>query len=158
VSGFASTLDIVPTIAGLTQSALPSNPLDGVDIWPMLTGAAESVDRPLFLYFDYWNLQCARLGRWKVHLSRYNSPAYTPEPRVGRFNLRLTLPELYDLETDSEESADGSGDHPEIVADIRARVEHLLPTLPVQVQAAWQDTLNRPVYNNTPGAWPIPIL
>jgi len=157
VRGFASTLDILPTIAGLTHAALPANPLDGVDIWPMLTGEAENVDRPLFLYFDYWNLQCARLGRWKLHLARNNSPAFTPEPKAGRFNLRLTSPELYDIDKDPEESADVAGNNPGIVADIRARVDGLLPTFPAQVLAAWNDTLKRPVYGNTSGAWPVPF-
>ena len=123
----------------------------------MLTGEAESVDRPLFLYFDFWNLQCARLGRWKLHLARYNSPAFTPEPKVGRFNLRLTSPELYDLDADSEESADVSAENPGIVADIRARVNNLLPTFPAEVRAAWNDTMRRPVDSNTAGAWPVPL-
>jgi arylsulfatase A len=127
----ASTLDILPTVAGLANAALPPNPVDGVDIWPVMTGEADSVDRPLFLYFDYYNLQCVRSGRWKLHMARYNSPAYTPEPKVGRYNLRLLTPELYDLDTDSEESA--------------------------EVQAEWRDTQHRAVYPNTPGAWPVPI-
>jgi hypothetical protein len=37
----------------------PANRLDGVDIWPPLSGAATNVDRDVFLYFDGWNLQCA---------------------------------------------------------------------------------------------------
>lgn len=155
---FASTLDILPTIAALTHAALPANPLDGVDLWPLLSNEAVNVDHPLFLYFDFWNLQCARLGHWKLHLARHNNPAFTPEPQVGRYNLRLTSPELYDLNRDSAESADLSADHPGIVADIRARVEQLLPTLPVPVQAAWADTQRRKVHHTTPGGWPVPIL
>ncbi len=158
VTSMASTLDILPTVAGLTKAALPNNPLDGVDIWPVLTGEADSIDRPLFLYFDYWSLQCVRLDNWKLHLARNNSPAYTPEPKVGRYNLRLLNPELYDLDTDSEESTDVSADNPDIVADLQARVSRLLPSLPSQVQADWKATQNRGVYPNTPGAWPVPII
>ena len=158
VRGFASTLDMLPTIASLTNSGLPPNPLDGVDIWPVLTGEAESVERPLFLYFDDWHLQCARSGRWKLHLARYNSAAFTAEPREGRFNLRLINPELYDLDADSAESADNSADNPGIVADLRSRVESLLPTLPANVQTAWNQTQKRAVHANIPGGWPVPIL
>ena len=156
VRSFASTMDILPTVAGLAQTPLPANPLDGVDIWPMLTGEADDVRRPLFLYFDTWDLQCARLGRWKLHVARHNAPAYTPEPKVGLMNLRLVYPELYDMETDSGESADASGDNPGIVADIVARINSLLPSLPQQVRNAWADTQRRPVNPNTPGAWPTP--
>lgn len=83
--------------------------------------------------------------------------AYTPEPKVGQFNLALLSPELYDLETDPTESADLSDENPEIVADIKARVEQMLPSLPVEVQRARADTLRRPVVPNTSGAWPVPI-
>ena len=158
VNSFASTLDILPTIAGLAQAPLPGNPLDGVDIWPVLGGQQESVNRPLFLYFSGWELQCARQGPWKLHLARYNTPAYTPEPKVGLFNLRLINPELYNIDADPEEADDVSNEHPDIVANIQAGVAQMLPGLPSQVQAAWHDTQNRAVYPNTPGAWPVPIL
>ena len=52
VDAMASTLDLLPTIAGLTGAPLPPAPLDGVDIRPLLTGEAASVPRDLFLYFS----------------------------------------------------------------------------------------------------------
>jgi hypothetical protein len=70
----------------------------------------------------------------------------------------LINPELYDIDTDPEEAEDTSAQNPEIVADIQNRVAQLLPGLPSQVQSAWQDTQNRAVNPNEPGAWPIPIL
>jgi arylsulfatase A len=157
VKPLASTMDLLPTIAGLTNAKLPANPVDGVDIWPLLTGQGRPSERPPFLYFADWNLQCARVGRWKLHLARYNTPAYSPMPKVGYYNLRLLSPELYDLENDPEEAEDVSDSHPEIVANIRTQVEQMLPALPAKVQAAWQDTQSRPVYPNTPGALPEPI-
>ena len=158
VDSFATALDILPTIANFTNVPLPENSMDGVDIGPVLMGQAESVDRPLFLYFNYWDLQCARMGQWKLHMSRGNTPAYTPTPSVGYFNLRLINPELYDIDTDPEEAEDVSAQNPDIVAQIQAGVAQLLPGLPSQVQAAWQATQTQPVVPNEPGAWPVPIL
>ncbi len=157
VKAVSSVLDFLPTIAGLTNTNLPANPLDGVDIWPLLTGRGRPCDRPPFLYFADWNLQCARVGRWKVHFSRYNTPAYAPTPQVGYYNLRLLSPELYDIESDPEEAEDVSTNHPDIVARIRTQVEQMIPLMPVAVQAAWQDTQNRPVYPTDSGAWPQPV-
>jgi arylsulfatase A-like enzyme len=154
----ASTLDLLPTIAGFAQTPLPGNPLDGVDIGPLLTGTASEVDRPLFLYFSGWHLQCARLGPWKLHMSRGNVPAYTAEPKVGFFNLRLLNPELYHIDSDPEEAEDVSSQNPEIVADIQQRVAQMLLSFPSQVQAAWLETQNRPVHPNEPGAYPTPIV
>ncbi len=156
VEGFASALDLLPTFAGLTAAPLPGNPIDGVDIWPMMTGAADTVERPAFLYFDAWNLQAARLGHWKLHLSRYNTPAFTATPAVGRMNLRLLNPELYNLNEDPSEGYDVSEDHPEIVAQIQAQVRQYLLTMPAQVRQAWDDTQRRRVQANNPGEYPQP--
>jgi len=158
-NGFASLLDMLPTLAAVAGAPLPAARLDGVNIWPMMSGEVQEVERPLFLYFDSYNLQCARMGRWKLHLSRYNTPAFTAEPKVGRFNLRLVYPELYDLDVDPGESTDESSDNPEIVERIRAVVEReMLPTFPLEVQSAWTATQMRPVIPNQPGVWPEPIL
>ena len=77
-----------------------------------------------------------------------------PPPSGGRLNLPLPQPELYNLETDPEESYDVASDHPDVVAAIRARIDALLPTFPNEVRNAWQDTLNNPVGYTPPGALP----
>ncbi len=153
--GVASMLDVLPTLAGLTGAALPGKSLDGVDVWPLLIGQQPDVSRDVLLYFDDWNLQCARWGRWKVHLSRYNSVAWGPSPPEGRLNLPLPRPELYDLEADPGESYDVASQHPEIVAQIRARVMNLLPGFPAAVNTAWQDTQNYRVQDTPDGALPV---
>ena len=48
-----------------------------------------------FLYFDGWNIQCARLGSWKLHVARNNTPAWAPAPVGGVLNLPLAAPELF---------------------------------------------------------------
>ncbi len=156
IRSFASMLDLFPTIAALAAAPQPRNPMDGVNIWQVLTGEAEAVERPLFLYLDGYNLQCARLGRWKLHLSRYNGPAFVPPPEGGRVNLPLLNPELYDMETGPEESYNTASQNPMIVSDIRARVEAILPTLPAAVQSAWNDTVSRPAVYVNAGEYPSP--
>jgi arylsulfatase A len=76
--GIAGTVDILPTIARLCDARLPSKPLDGIDVWPMLCGQKPSIEREALLYFDDWNVQCARWGKWKLHMMRYNAPPYVP--------------------------------------------------------------------------------
>lgn len=154
--GLANAMDILPTLARLTGALLPAGPLDGADIWPMLSAASEEVDREPFLYFDFWNLQCARMGRWKLHMSRYNTRAWEPPPQGGRMNLPLPQPELYDMTEDPEEGYDLSGDFPEIVTEIRARVDRMLPTFPDPVRIAWRDTMRLAVEDTPAGAPPTP--
>ena len=155
--GVASQMDVLPTLARLTGAPLPGNPLDGIDIWPLLTGGQDSIERELLFYFDDWALQCARSGRWKLHVSRYNSVAWTPDPPGGRINLPLANPELYDVEDDPGESYDVSGDHPEIVAGIRRRMEELLPSFPGPVMSKWVETMNMKVQGGPCGALPVRV-
>src|SRR5581483_4859447 len=153
--GVATTMDVFPTLARLCNAPLPSNRLDGVDIWPLLTGRQDQVDRDVFLYFDDVFIQCARLGRWKLHVSRYNTKAWSPVPPGGKVNLPLPKPELYDLEKDFQESYDCAASHPEIVADIRAHILGLLPTFPDSVQGAWRDTMARKVQDVPDDGLPV---
>jgi len=153
----ASTLDFMPTIAGLCNATLPSNPMDGANIWPLLSGQVSDLQRPMFLYFDSWNLQCARSGPWKLHVSRYNDFAWSPDPIGGRLNLPLVNPELYHLEKDPDEGYDVAADNPAVVAQIQAAIQNALPTFPPQVMNAWNATMNTPVYTTPDGALPVAV-
>ena len=153
--GIAGTVDILPTIASLIGAALPDVVLDGLDIWPLMTGKKPGIDRrePL-LYFDDWNVQCARWGKWKLHFARYNSFVYGPAPSGGRVNLALRNQELYDLENDPQESYDVAAGNPEIVKDIQSRVERLLTGFPEEVRNAWRATQSRKTAPTPAGALP----
>ena len=151
----ATMMDLLPTFAGLARAELPAAPLDGVDIMPILTGDAESVEREPFFYFDDNHLQCVRLGRWKLHVARYNTPPWIPEPPGGRVNLPLAHPELYDVVTDPQESYDLAQEHPEIVWPLRAKIDTAMRTFPDAVRWSWADTLSRLVNGSPAGAWPV---
>ncbi len=149
----ATSMDIMPTLVSLCGAPSPPNPLDGVNIWPLMTGTGD-VARDIFLYFDTRYLQCARLGRWKLHVSRYNSYAWTPDPPGGRLNLPLPRPELYDIVADPSESCDLAAAHPDVVAEIMSRVNAALPSFPDVITNAWQETFSRQVYPTPSGALP----
>ena len=159
VSGaMANSMDILPTVARLCGAALPKTPLDGQDIWPWLAGTHGSQPAPsrsdVFLYFDSWFLQCARMGPWKLHLARYNTPPWIPLPDNWRVNLPLADPELYNLETDPAETCDVATYHPDIVAAITARVHALVPTFPATVQSLWASTMSMAPCYCPSGGWP----
>lgn len=152
-NALVSTMDFVPTLTAIAGAKGPSKQTDGVNIEGLLTGKSEPASREALLYFDNWNLQAARVGRWKLHVARHNTELYQAAPAGGRVNLRIN-PELYDLDRDPDESFDVASLHPEVVSDIQARIEKLLPTFPPEVQKAWDETQSRPFYHYTPGFRP----
>lgn len=143
--GMASVLDVVPTVARLSDAPSPPHPLDGVDIWPLLSGAKPEIEREALLYFDNVHLQCARWGRWKLHVARYNTLPYTPAPAGGRVNLPLPEPELYDLINDPDESYNVAPEHPDVVVEIRRRIERLVAGFPEEIRRDWEETKARRV-------------
>jgi arylsulfatase A len=155
--GLASMMDIFPTVAKLCGGALPAKPLDGIDIYPLLSGARESIDRAPLLYFNLWELQCARWMNWKLHIARYNTAAYAPAPPGGLHNYVLPHPELYNLASDPDESYDVAAENPEIVAKIKAQISEMIRTFPEEVQKAYAESGQRKTNPATPaGAYPRP--
>ncbi len=155
VSSFATALDIFPTLARWADAGLPANPLDGVDIGPVLRAEDSELRRPPFLYFDYYGLQCIRSERYKLHLTRYNARPFTTPPAGGRLNLPLPNPELYDLVEDPSESFDLADQQTEVVAELKHQAEELLRTFPPHVEATYRDTMALPVEPTPSGAMPI---
>ena len=152
--GIGSTMDVLPTVAKLAGAPLPEKALDGIDIWPLLTGEKKEIEREALLYFDNWNVQCARKGRYKLHIARYNTMAYNPAPAGGRRNLPLRPAELYDVVNDFDESYDVAPEHPEIVKDLQARIERLIAGFPDEVRKAYTETQGRETGKSAVGALP----
>ena len=150
-----STLDILPTVANLTGAAPPPLPLDGVDLTAVLTGGATDVSRDAFLYFNDVYLQAARLGNWKLHVTRFNTPAFLQPPTGGKISLPLPQPEMYDVVVDPDESHDRADRNPETLAQIRGRMDALLQTFPADIQNAWTTTLSEQVQGTPSGSYPV---
>ena len=156
-SSLTSNLDILPTVAALTGATLPQLPSDGIDISHLLTGTQSTLTRDALLYFNDVELQAARVGNWKLHVTRFNTWAFTPDPVGGRLNLPLPNPELYNVSTDKDESHDRSGRNMELVASIRARMDQLILTFPQGIVQAWTDTLGYKVQQTSVGALPVQL-
>lgn len=151
----ASMMDVFPTVTKLCGGRLPEKPMDGLDIWPLLSGETQSMTRGPLLYFNLYNLQCARWNNWKLHVARYNTAAYVPPPLNGVHNYVLPKPELYNLAEDPDESYDVAPQHPEIVQQMLSRIDQMLTTFPDPVKQAWAEARARKASPETPvGAWP----
>lgn len=112
VTELATTMDILPTVAKLVGAPLPEVTLDGRDILPLMTGEpGASSPHDVFYYYRDNRLQALRSGPWKLHVYR---PEWEGEVRD---------PLLYNLRDDIGETTDVAAEHPEVVADLRAKAE-----------------------------------
>lgn len=115
----AATIDLFPTVARLINAELPSLPIDGLDIWPLMAGEA-GANTPHDAFYFYWgnHLQAVRSGRWKLHFPHtYRSLTGTPgrDGTPGGYTQERTELALFDLEADIGETTDVKAAHPEVV-------------------------------------------
>jgi arylsulfatase A-like enzyme len=69
----ASTIDILPTIASLTDSEMPNKTIDGENIWPLFKGdekAKSYHDKKGIYYYKGSTLEAVRKGDWKLRVTR----------------------------------------------------------------------------------------
>jgi arylsulfatase A-like enzyme len=123
----ATTLDLLPTLAGLIGGTIPAGrPCDGVDAWTLFSQPGAKSPRESFYYYWLGELHAVRAGPWKLHLPHtYPSPSPPGSGgRPGAYRALATPLALYDLASDAGETRDCSAQHPEIVRrlqDLAAR-------------------------------------
>jgi arylsulfatase A-like enzyme len=115
-SEIATSMDFLPTFAALAGGSAPSDrTIDGRDIGPLMFGqtGARSPHDAFFYYFrDY--LDAVRSGRWKLFVGRGGQKG--PQGREE-------VCELYDLERDVGETTNVAEEHPEVVAELRKKID-----------------------------------
>ena len=120
------SMDILPSVAKLAGAELPQHKIDGLDIWPLISGQP-GAKSPHEAYFYYWgqHLQAVRNARWKLHFP-HSYPAPNPAGRDGKpgptVSRQIGL-ELFDLENDIGETSNVAREHPEIVRQLEALAE-----------------------------------
>ena len=130
----AATIDLFPTLARWLQAALPSQPIDGKDIAPLLLAekGARNPHESYFFYYKQNELEGMLRGdgRWKLYFPHtYRSL----EGRQGRddglpipynYGVKVGL-ELYDLQEDISETNDVIDTHPVQAKTMKALADSL---------------------------------
>ncbi|MDX2036284.1 MAG: sulfatase-like hydrolase/transferase [Isosphaeraceae bacterium] len=111
--GLCGGLDMFPTLMSMTGSSMPkTRPLDGRDVWPALRDRKTS---PVESYYFIWRDEDAlRTDQWKLH----------------RFSNRF---ELYDVTKDESETSNVAESHPEVVAQLTAKMDAWADSMGVAV-------------------------
>jgi arylsulfatase A-like enzyme len=123
-------IDWYPTLIKLAGGSLNQKlPIDGLDIWPMLTEKAAS-PHDAILSVQTPTRAALRMGDWKL-ISRENadSEAASTAPAKSRTNKRQQRQEsveLYHLATDIGEAVNLADKEPERVASMKTRLAEFL--------------------------------
>jgi arylsulfatase A len=122
------TIDVLPTVARLAGAELPKHKIDGLDIWPLLSGepGAKSPHEALYFYWDR-GLQAVRSGKWKLHFPHaYRTLGGKPGGKGGQpvpYEQANTDLALYDLEADIGERNNVAAQHPDVVERLKQLAE-----------------------------------
>ena len=118
-------IDMLPTIARLTDSQLPELTIDGKDVWNVISGeTSESPQKAYFFYYRVNELFGVRYGKWKLYFPhRYRTmngqePGKDGQPGEYRM-IDLEEIELYDVANDISETKNVAKEHPKVVEEIK---------------------------------------
>ncbi len=117
-------VDWYPTLLRLAGASLEQKlPLDGLDVWPMLTHGEKSPHDAILLAGTVPTRLAIRMGDWKLLLNPNEQNPDEPAPAVAKTATRL---ELYNLARDLGESQNVATAHPEKVNELRSRLDAFL--------------------------------
>lgn len=126
------TIDLLPTLAGLVGADLPENPIDGKDIWPILSGDPTAENPHDAYYFYYFTNELHAVmsgdGDWKLYFPHQYRSLNGREGGKGGLPVPydqnvLEESELYHLTNDISETQDVKDAHPEQVVRLQNLAE-----------------------------------
>jgi arylsulfatase A-like enzyme len=118
------TIDVLPTVAKLAGADLPPEKIDGLDVWPLISGRP-GARNPHDAYYFYWGraLQAVRSGRWKLHFP-HSYPTLNGRPggtggKPVPYEQGETPLALFDLDSDPGEAKNVVEQHPDVVERLK---------------------------------------
>jgi arylsulfatase A-like enzyme len=127
-NAFTSTLDLLPTIAALTKSQLPTNKIDGKDITSTLT-SDRSPRKDMLFYSARGQLQGIREGDWKfLEITQTNRKNKSSKTTSYLFNLADDIGEQNNL----------LDQYPERVARMKIQMQRLDSEISENARSVWR--------------------
>jgi arylsulfatase A len=113
----AASIDIMPTLVGLSGGKMPERKIDGKNIWPLMAGE-EGATSPHDEYVLMHGPGTVRSGKWKFY-------PWAEGKGKGDWSktdkIRSDFPvQLYDTKADIGETKNLAPEHPEVVAKLQA--------------------------------------
>ena len=132
------TIDILPTIAAITKTPLPTDrKIDGIDASSLWMHTPKTAPRSEFVYYTSNGvLDGLRQNNWKLLVqkprqrrnARNNNAAQQAKPKIM----------LFDLDKDLGEANNVAEANPQVVAKMRARMKELDAEITTNARPPWQ--------------------
>ena len=119
----ASMMDVLPTFVKLAGGEVPGDrKIDGVDLWPVLSGQRQDSGREAFYFFRGNVLEAVRSGPWKLHLVARGAVGSKGKQAKVKENAPASEqpPILNNLDTDIGETKNVAAANPDVVARLQA--------------------------------------
>ena len=118
------TIDILPTLAHLAGAGLPENPIDGKNLWDLITGRGNTTNPHEYYAFSTGNTFEGLFsgdGKWKLHVPhQYRSLVKVGnDGQPGTYEQKLIGLSLFDMENDPLETTNVIDKYPEIVSRLQ---------------------------------------
>ncbi len=117
-------MDVLPTIAHLAGASLPSYPIDGKNLWDLISGVPGAVNPHLYYPFSTGKTFEGVLsgdGRWKLHLPHPYRVlvAAGNDGAAGKYRQAEIELSLFDMENDPHETTNVIGKYPDVAARLK---------------------------------------
>ena len=118
------TIDLLPTIAHLTETPLPKNTIDGKNVWPLITGAKDAkTPQPYYAFSNGRDFQgvISGDGKWKLHVPHTYRTLVKPanDGQAGKYRQSTIALSLFDLENDPYETTNVAAKHPKVFESLQ---------------------------------------
>lgn len=122
------SVDLLPTFAHLTGAPLPKNPIDGRNVWDLITakpGAVNPHDYYPFSTNSQFEGVISGDGHWKLHLPHsYRTLVESGhDGQPGKYRQASIELSLFDMEKDPFETNNVIADYPEVARRLKAYAE-----------------------------------
>ena len=134
-----SAIDILPTLADITNASSPERDIDGISVLPLLKGETmTSLESRVFYYFHREHLTAVRQGPWKYVFEHRGQRLKSAgaDGVNGNYDFNVTFPEaLYQLRTDSGESNNVIAEHRGLANQLREQGQDFEALLKAQARS-----------------------
>nr|WP_146390451.1 sulfatase [Allorhodopirellula solitaria] len=133
------TIDILPTIASLTNSMLsPDQKIDGMDLSGLVTGEATQSPRREFVHYtSHGKIEGIRQGDWKLLAKQ---PAKKQTSNSSNSTAPAPKFSLFDLANDLGEQNNLAKKHPDIVEKLHQRMLEIDAEIEAEARLPWEKT------------------